>query len=295
MRTLLTGASGYVGLHVLREMLARGHEVTAVVRSRYKLGPFGDDTRVRVVETDLERDATVAQAVPGHDVFVHAALLWGAPGSELEARDIAVAAKLFDAAARVGLTRSIYVSSTAVHFPLSAEMGEDDMLRTAGVYGATKAAGELFLRAACAQSEMRGVVVRPGPVVGAPAFDGGSHRLHRQIGKMVDAAREGRSIDVIEGEGRQLVDVSTVARAIRLLAERDGPHPTYLCVDRQVTPWEDVAKTVVECLRSASEVRVLPREDDEVVPRFRTERIEGLLGGPTDAGDALRAQIRCLA
>src|SRR5262245_23347206 len=39
MRVLLTGAGGYVGLHVLRELLGDGQHVTALVRSRERLGP----------------------------------------------------------------------------------------------------------------------------------------------------------------------------------------------------------------------------------------------------------------
>lgn len=50
----LTRASGYIGLHVLRELLEDGQEVTAVVRSREKLGPLMGHRRLRVVEGDLE-------------------------------------------------------------------------------------------------------------------------------------------------------------------------------------------------------------------------------------------------
>src|SRR5262245_10375167 len=181
MRTFLTGAGGYIGLHILRELLEAGHQVTTLVRSPAKLGPFAPHPRLSVVETDLEHEARIAQVLPGHNVCVHAALIWGDPGSELELRDTAVAAKLFDAAGRVGLTRCIYISSAAVHRPFSNEMCEDDCLSTTDLYGATKAAGELFLRAACAGYEMTGVVVRPGPVVGPPAFAGGSFRSHDRI------------------------------------------------------------------------------------------------------------------
>ena len=123
---------------------------------------------MQVVETDPKHDARIAPVLAGHDVCVHAALIWGEPGSEFEVRDTAVAAKLFDAAGRAGLTRCIYISSTAVHRPFAGGMEKEDCLRPADVYGATKAAGELFLRAACAPGRMTGVVLRPGPVVGPP-------------------------------------------------------------------------------------------------------------------------------
>lgn len=294
MRTLLTGAGGYIGLHILRELLDDGHQVTAVARSPQKLGPFARHPRLEVVEADLEDTERIGAALRGHDVCVHAALIWGEPGSELEVRDVAATAKLFDAAGGAGLTRCILLSSAAVHRPFVWEMGEEDALQTTDPYGATKGAGELFLRAACARHRMTGVVVRPGPVVGPPAFAGGSFRSPGPLLEMVRAAAGGRPIEVVRGEGRQLAAVTTVARAVRLLTRAEAPHPTYLCVDRDILTWERVARMVVACLESPSEVRVLPRDGSASVPRFRTERIESLLGGPSSAERALLEHIRQL-
>jgi UDP-glucose 4-epimerase len=295
MRTLLTGAGGYIGLHVVRELLEDGHHVTAVVRSPGKLGPFARDPRLKVVEADLEDEARIATVLPGHDVCVHAALIWGEPGSELEGRDAAVTAKLFDAAGSVGLKRGIYMSSAAVHRPFAGEMCEEDRLRATDLYGATKAAGELSLRAACARHPMTGVVVRPGPVVGPPAFPTGSFRSPNRILEMVSAAAEGSPVAAVRGEGRQFSDVSTVARAVRLLTRTENPHPTYICVDRDILTWERVARMVVACLNSPSKVCVVPRDTSEPIPRFRTERVETLLGGPSNAEGALLEHIRHLA
>lgn len=294
MRTLLTGAGGYIGLHIVRELLEDGHHVTAVVRSPEKLGPFAREPRLTVVEADLEDGAHIARVLPGHNVCVHTALIWGEPGSELEMRDVAVTAKLFDAAGRAGLTRAIYISSAAVHRPFAGEMFEEDGIKTSDVYGATKAAGELFLRAACAQHQMTGVVIRPGPVVGPPAFPGGSFRSPAPILDMVRAAGEGRPVTVVRGEGRQFANVSTVARAVRLLTRSENPQATYTCVDRDILTWERVAHMVVSYLNSPSSVCVVPRDNSRPIPRFRTERIESLLGGPSHAEAALLQHIRHL-
>lgn len=295
MRILLTGAGGYIGLHIVRELLEHGHELTALVRSPSKLGPFQHEPRLRIVAADLEEDAEVAGALAGQQICVHAALIWGDPGAELELRDTVFAAKLFDAAGRAGLTRCIFLSSASVHRPFTGEMTEDDCLSTTDFYGATKAAGELVLRAACAEHRMTGVVLRPGPVVGPPAFAGGSFRSDHRIAEMVTAATEGRPIEVERGEGRQLSDAATVATVTRLLTSIENPHPTYLCVAREVLTWEQIAQTVVECLDSPSRIDVLPRKASGPIPRFRTERIEELLGRPMDARDALVGHIQHLA
>lgn len=294
MRVLVTGASGYIGLHVIRELLVDGHDVTAVVRSPAKLGPLAQTPGLRIVTTDLEQRSVVAPALAGQDVCLHAALVWGESGTELEMRDPAVAARLFDDAGRAGVARCMFISSTAVHRPFALDMGEEDHLTTADYYGATKAAGETFLRAACATHKMVGVVVRPGPVVGPPSFAGGSFRSDRRIADMVSAALQARPLQVLAGEGRQVCGVATLAKVTRVLASLESPRPTYLCVDSEVLTWEWIAHKVVACVNSPSEVRVLPSKSGQI-PRFRTKRIEELLGGRMDSRDALVAHIHHLA
>ena len=294
MRTLLTGAAGYIGLHILRELLSDGHDVTAVVRAPEKLGPFARHPGVRVIEADLEQRAPIAADLRGHDVCIHSALIWGAPGSELDVRDVAVTAQLFDAAGSAGLQRCIYLSSAAVHRPFGGEMSEEAPITTTDLYGATKASGEIFLRAACARHRMTGVVLRPGPVVGPPAFPGASFRTPDRLFEMMRAAAEGRPIETVEGDGRQLSDVSTVARAVRLLVRAEDPHPSYICVDRNVLTWEQAARWMVAHMNSPSSVRVVPREAAVTIPRFRTDRIESLLGGQAHAEEALLKHIRHL-
>lgn len=293
-RTFLTGASGYLGTHVLAGLVAGGHDVTAVVRRPERLGPLAHHPRVTVLATDLEDAPRVAAALAGHHRGVHAALIWGEPGTELEFRDTAAAAKLFDAAGRVGVRRCVYVSSAAVHRPFSAEMAEDDALTTTDLYGATKAAGELVLRAACATHGMEGVVVRPGPIVGPPAFDGGALRSDNRLVAMVAAARAGAPVRVTRGDGRQLAAVDDVTRTIVRLLTIDAPLPTYLCMDRALTSWEAVARVVVEVAGTGSDVTVEEPVDRAPAPRFRVDRLEALLGGPTDAREALGAQVRAL-
>lgn len=79
MRVLLTGATGFIGSHVARELLRRGHEVHCTIR------PSSDRRRIRDVERDLRIHAAPMDAVPVEpDVAIH--LAWYAvPGKYLEA------------------------------------------------------------------------------------------------------------------------------------------------------------------------------------------------------------------
>lgn len=293
-RIFLTGASGYIGMHLLRELLQAGHSVTAAVRAREKLDQLAQHPRLHTVQADLQAATDFATWVGGHDCCIHGTFIWGEPGSEFEVRDASVSAKLFDACGAAGVQRCILLSSAAVHRPFAGLMQEDDPIHTADYYGATKAASELFMRAACAQHEMVGVVVRPGPVVGPPAFDGASFRSDRRVAKMVAQAMANVPVEVPEEPPRQFTDVSALVRIVRKLTEIDSPRATYVCVDRDAIDWETVADMVMRETKSTSPVTQLPARPVMASPRFDTARVEAVEGKALDARQALQAHIRWL-
>ncbi len=65
---LLIGATGYVGKALLNELLNRGHQVTAVVRSEGKL----NDSRVETVVGDATNPDTLATLAKGKDAVISA-------------------------------------------------------------------------------------------------------------------------------------------------------------------------------------------------------------------------------
>lgn len=66
MRVALIGATGKAGSRVLKELLERGHDVTAIVRHPERVAPH---PRVEAVGTDGS-EASLAAAVAGHDAVV---------------------------------------------------------------------------------------------------------------------------------------------------------------------------------------------------------------------------------
>ena len=81
MRVLLAGATGYIGQAVLRELVAQGHEVVALVRPGRRLFLALSDERlnqtpdelsdaVTVVEADITANEDWAASLPNADVVV---------------------------------------------------------------------------------------------------------------------------------------------------------------------------------------------------------------------------------
>ena len=76
MRTLLTGGAGFIGQHVLRELLARGHDVCVLDSLREDVHggrPWTPPPGVAFVHGDVRDAATVDRALQGRDAVLHLA------------------------------------------------------------------------------------------------------------------------------------------------------------------------------------------------------------------------------
>lgn len=113
MRLFLLGATGRTGTHVLELALARGHEVTAFVRSPGKLAPRPG---LRVVAGDPGSADALAAALPGHDAVV--SVLGLPPREALRASTQMTrwGEALVTAMTRAGVER-LLILSAAVLFP----------------------------------------------------------------------------------------------------------------------------------------------------------------------------------
>jgi len=70
MRILVLGATGHIGTHILDLALARGHRVTAFVRSPQKIAR--SDQALTLVQGDPLRAGELARALAGHDAVLSA-------------------------------------------------------------------------------------------------------------------------------------------------------------------------------------------------------------------------------
>jgi putative NADH-flavin reductase len=104
MKIIVFGANGRVGSRVVAEALARGHEVTAVVRDPENHSLQGDG--LTVVGGDATDPAAVAEVAGGHDLAVSAI----GPGSSGDLEVVPAAARaLLDGLSRAGVPRLIHV------------------------------------------------------------------------------------------------------------------------------------------------------------------------------------------
>jgi UDP-glucose 4-epimerase len=115
VKVLVTGANGFLGRHVVRALVARGHAVRAMVRPAAAVEALGWPPSVDVVRADLRSSRDLERAFDGVDVLVHlAAGVSG--GDELQFSSTVVGTeRLLGAMARTSCRRLVLASSFAVY------------------------------------------------------------------------------------------------------------------------------------------------------------------------------------
>jgi nucleoside-diphosphate-sugar epimerase len=146
MKLAITGATGFVGGHLLDQALAAGHEVRALTRR-----PQNSRDDVTWIEGALDRSDSLDRLAEGTEAVIHVAGVINAPDKAgFEAGNVAGTAAILDAAEQAGVKRFVHVSSLAAREP------------GLSLYGASKARSETLVEAA----KLPSVIVRPPAVYG---------------------------------------------------------------------------------------------------------------------------------
>lgn len=234
---LVTGASGYIGGHVTRELLEHGYRVRGTVRSLSNpkkvdhLRELGarHGGRLELVEADLERDAGWKEAAAGCTFVEHVASPFpaAAPDDENELVRPAVEGTLrvLRAAADAGTVRRVVLTSSvaAVAYghsqPINRPLTEEDwsVVENCEAYQKSKTLAERaawdFVAKLPADKRLELAVVNPGFVAGplaGPEIGTSGEVVGRLMRRQLPACPE---------IGWAVVDVRDVAIAHRLATE----------------------------------------------------------------------------
>jgi dihydroflavonol-4-reductase len=207
MRVYVTGASGFIGGHVVRELRAAGHDV-------------GDEW------IDLLDRERLRRAMAGCDAVFHLAALYSydAPAFEHERVNVAGTRVVVELCRELGVRRLVHTSTCGTCGPVRArpatEEDEPPGYELAVPYKRTKLEAERIVLAA-AREGLDAVVVNPTTPVG----DG--DRFPTPTGRMIAGVATGRYRGYLD-TGVNVVDVRDVARGQLLAWERGAQGERYL-------------------------------------------------------------------
>jgi nucleoside-diphosphate-sugar epimerase len=215
MRWLVTGGAGFLGINLVRHLLARGDEVVSLDREPFD---YPEQSRVAAVRGDIRILDDVLRAARGCDVVVHAAAALPLyPPDEIHSIDVAGTETVLDAARLANCARVVHISSTAVYgVPDHHPLLESDPMHGVGPYGIAKVEAERV----CLAARKAGQVI---PILRPKSFVG-PERLG-VFALMYEWAREGRDFPILgRGSNRyQLLDVEDLCTAIALAGTVDAP------------------------------------------------------------------------
>ena len=233
MRIAITGASGFLGRHIIRDLVAGGHDCRGLSR---QTGPSpGGVERVEWVVGSLTDEAAVRRLVDRADAVVHAAHdhpsgnFMGRPDdvAGFVAQNLGGTIRLIEAARGAGVGKFVAITSGAVHDEILPDrpLDETHPLWPRSHYGATKAAIEAFVSSYGRGDGFPICALRPTSIYGI-ADPPRESRYYDLIAAVV------RGEDVTCHKGGKQVHAADVARAVALLLRSDGvAGQVYHCTD----------------------------------------------------------------
>lgn len=255
MKVLLTGGTGFLGRHLARRLLDRGHDVTLMGRD---FAPAQDLVArgARPVSVELRDRDAVQAACAGQDAIFHVGAKsepWGKP-AEFHAINVGGTAAVVAGCRRHGVRRLIYVSSPSVVFDGADQI---DAVETtpypthfASVYSLTKKLGEDAVNAA--RGELETVILRPKAIFGP-----GDRAL---LPRLIAAARRGRLPQI--GDGKNLVDLTYVENVAQaLVLALDSPVAagrTYTITNDEHPALWDMIRAMLLHLHLTTQLRRIP-------------------------------------
>jgi dihydroflavonol-4-reductase len=234
MKCFVTGATGFLGSHVARQLQARGADLVVLVRPTSRMDNIAELAAERVVG-DLRDVESLKRGMAGCDIVFHVAAdyrLWAINGQELYQSNVDGTRNILQAARDSGVRRVVYTSSVATmgfgnNGHLTDESSPVALSNMIGDYKRSKfMAEQLVLEAARNGQDV--VIVNPSTPIGErdikPTPTG-------QI--VVDFLK--RKFPAYVDTGLNLVDVKDCAEGHLLAMEKARPGERYILGGENLT------------------------------------------------------------
>ncbi len=269
MKTLVTGATGFLGSHVTRALAARGEDVRVLVRPSSDVRALNGLNADRF-QGDLRNPASLAGALEGVSRVYHVAAdyrLWARNPGEIYESNVGGTQNLLDAARHAGVEKFVYTSTVAtVAVPregaLPNEATQSSVDEMIGHYKRSKFGAEQCAQRA-AEAGLPVVIVNPTTPVGPGDWK------PTPTGKIIVDFLNGRMPGYVD-TGLNFVPVEDCARGHLLAAQHGRIGERYILGARNLT-----LKEMLDMLAAAS---------GRPAPRWKIPYAVAYAAGCVDAG-----------
>ncbi len=255
MRVLITGATGLLGGHLIKELQQRGEDIRALVlpvENADRLEKQG----VEVVRGDITDANTLGPAVKDVELIFHLAGMMGVwrPLADYRLVNVTGSENLYKAAQKAGVRRYVHTSSHTVYgLGYGRFLTENDALRPdPDPYSLTKAEGDRLMRRLMLNSNVETVILRPG------TFFGPGDRLH--FGRMAQKMKDGKGVIIGRGDNAlPFCYVTDVVQGFLLAAyHENAPGNVYNITNDQPLTQLEMFNAIADAVGGVRPTRHLP-------------------------------------
>lgn len=234
MKTLVTGATGFVGSAVAHALMNAGRDVRVIVRPTSPRENLAD-LDVEVCEGDLNDPASLRAALDGCEQLFHVAAdyrLWARDPRQIYQSNVDGTINIMDAAHQAGVRKIVYTSSVATLGLKQDGSAADERTPTSiekmvGPYKRSKYIAEQEVIKRSRESGLPVVIVNPSAPIGP------RDRKPTPTGRMILDAAAGRMAAYVD-TGLNVVHVDDVAQGHLLAAERGEIGERYILGERNM-------------------------------------------------------------
>jgi nucleoside-diphosphate-sugar epimerase len=265
MKVLVTGGTGFLGQHLVKNLLIADHDVSIAGRDFMQVDALCKNG-ARPIVADLRDEAAIRQACKGIEVVFHVGALSAAWGkkSDFHAINVGGTKAIIAGCQEHGVRQLIYVSSPSVVFTGKDIRNATDDLpypqHFTSVYALTKKLGEDLVNTA--SHRMATVILRPKAIFGP-----GDRTLLPQL---IAVARRRRLPQI--GSGENLVDLTYVENVVQaLMLTMDAPAAighTYTITNDEHVPLWDTIRQVLRALDLDTDLRKVPLPVVQIAATF---------------------------
>ncbi len=224
MKTIVTGGSGFLGTHVIEELLEHNYEPVIVDnRNPQSIRGLSKMDKIEYRMVDVRRFAEVKDAISEADAVIHLAALISVEDSirdPLATHDVNVngTLNLLKACVDNNIRIFIFASSAAVYGePAELPLKESSTLDPISPYGSSKVSAEVYVRAFSACYGIHCIILRFFNLYGP----GQNYHYSGVISKFVQQVRK-KQPPIIFGDGRQTRDFLHVRDAATAITKSLG-------------------------------------------------------------------------
>jgi nucleoside-diphosphate-sugar epimerase len=246
VKYLITGATGFIGPHLIKKLTGEGHFCRCLVRNSSQTD-FLKDAGVELVEGDITRPESLKGIADGIDRVLHMATLghmsnFSVTESMFEAINVHGSRNIMAEALRAGVGRIVHCSTVAA-MGICAEIPatEESVCNPHHPYGRSKLQAEQIVLGMVEDQDLPAVIIRFSMVYGRGD--------PRDILKLTRLTQKGLFPKVgNRPKLTPLIHVDDAIQGLLLAAEKGGTGEIYLITNQNSLPFDSIRKILQKAL-----------------------------------------------